>query len=180
MLSLKEKYKKEITKEMTKKFGYTNSMEVPKLLKVVVNRGVGEAAQNAKAMDVAAEELALICGQKPKITKSKKAIAGFNLKGNAPIGCFVTLRGDRMYEFVDKLINICLPKIRDFKGVSPKSFDGRGNYTFGIREQLIFPEIVYDKVDKARGMDITFVTSSKTDEETKELLTCMGMPFRKN
>ncbi|MCX5751047.1 MAG: 50S ribosomal protein L5 [Candidatus Saganbacteria bacterium] len=180
MLPLKERYRKEIMKEMTKKFGYKNSMEVPRLVKVVVSRGVGEITQNPKAMDIAAEELSVICGQKPLITKSKKAIAGFKLRGNLPIGCFVTLRGDRMYEFLDKFINICLPKIRDFKGVNPKSFDGRGNYSLGIKEQLVFPEIIYDKVDKTRGMNITVVTSAKNDDQARELLALMGIPFRKN
>lgn len=162
-----------------KKFGYKNPFQVPHLKKVVVNRGVGEVTVNPKAMDVASAEIMMITGQKPMITRSKKAIAAFKLKENIPIGCKVTLRGDRMYDFLDKLINICLPKIRDFKGVNPKSFDGHGNYTIGIKEQLIFPEIEYDKVDKVRGMDITIETSALNDDEARELLALMGIPFRK-
>ncbi|MFH1710525.1 MAG: 50S ribosomal protein L5 [bacterium] len=179
MKNLKERYKKEIIPEMMKKFGYKNSMQVPRIVKLVVNRGVGEATQNPKAMDVSVAELAAITGQKPLVTKSKKSIAGFKLKENTPIGCKVTLHGQRMYHFLDKLVNICLPKIRDFKGVNPKSFDGHGNYTLGIKEQLIFPEVVYDKVDKVRGMDITIVTSATKNEETHELLRLIGFPFRK-
>lgn len=164
---------------MMKKFGYKNQMQVPKILKVVVNRGIGEATQNPKAVDISVNELAIITGQKPLITKSKKAIASFKLKENTPIGCKVTLRGNRMYDFLDKFVNICLPKIRDFKGVNPKSFDGHGNYTIGLNEQLIFPEIVYDKVDKVRGMDITIATSANKDAEAMELLKLVGIPFRK-
>lgn len=178
MSKLKENYFKEIVPKLMKSRGYKNSMQVPSLSKVVINRGVGEARENAKAIDISAAELVEICGQKPLVTYSKKAIAAFKLKGNIPIGLKVTLRGDRMYDFVTKLINLCLPKIRDFKGVSPKSFDGRGNYTLGIREQLIFPEVDYNKVDRVRGMDITFVTTAKTDAEARELLEAFGMPFR--
>lgn len=178
MATLFEKYKKEIVSEMIKKFGYKNPMQVPRLLKVTVNRGVGEATQNSKAIDISAEELMTITGQRPLITKAKKSISTFKLKMGTPIGCKVTMRGKRMYEFMDKLINICLPEIRDFKGMNPKSFDGRGNYSFGLREQLIFPEVDYDKVDKIRGMDIVIETSAKRDEEARELLKFMGMPFR--
>lgn len=163
---------------MMKSRGYKNPMQVPRLLKIVVNRGVGEARENVKAIDVSAAELALICGQKPLVTYSKKAISAFKLKQNIPIGLKVTMQGERMYDFASKLINVCLPKIRDFRGVNPKSFDGRGNYTMGIREQLIFPEVDYDKVDRVRGMDITFVTSAGVDAEAREMLELMGMPFR--
>jgi large subunit ribosomal protein L5 len=163
---------------MMKKFGYRNVMQIPSLEKVVVNMGVGEAIQNSKALDAAVGDLAKITGQRPVITKAKKSIAGFKLREGMSIGCKVTLRGDRMYEFVDKLINAALPRVRDFRGVSPKSFDGRGNYTLGLREQLIFPEIEYDKIDKLRGMDVIMVTTAKTDEEGRELLRLMGMPFR--
>ena len=162
-----------------KKFGYKNPLQVPHVVKLVINRGVGEATANPKAMDASAAELAAITGQKPLITKSKKSIAGFKLKENTPIGCVVTLRGRRMYDFLDKLVNICLPKIRDFKGVNPKSFDGHGNYSIGIKEQLIFPEVIYDKVDKVRGMDITIVTNASKDEEALELFKFIGFPFRK-
>jgi len=179
MKRLKEKYKSSIVPEMMKKFGYKNPMQVPHLEQIVVNRGVGEATANPKAMDISVAEIAAITGQKPLVTKSKKSIAGFKLKENTPIGCKVTLRGQRMYDFLDKLVNMCLPKIRDFRGVNPKSFDGHGNYTMGIREQLIFPEIVYDKVDKIRGMDVTIVTSTDSDTEALELLRLMGIPFRK-
>ncbi|MFH1386653.1 MAG: 50S ribosomal protein L5 [bacterium] len=179
MNSLKEKYLKVITKELMKKQGYKNTMQVPHIQKVVVNRGVGEARENAKAIDISAAELGAITGQKPLVTLSKKAISAFKLRGNIPIGLKVTLRGERMYDFLTKLINICLPKIRDFKGVSPKSFDGRGNYTLGIKEQLIFPEVDYEKVDRVRGMDITFVTTAKTDAEARDLLEQIGVPFRK-
>ena len=175
---LKETYRNNITKAMQEKFGYKNIMQIPKLEKVVINMGVGEAIQNAKAIDSAMEDLAKITGQKPVVTRAKKSIAGFKLRAGMPIGVKVTLRGTRMYEFVDKLFNIALPRVRDFHGISPKSFDGRGNYTLGIREQLIFPEIEYDKIDKVRGMDIIFVTTAKTDEEARELLKLMGMPFR--
>jgi large subunit ribosomal protein L5 len=179
MKNLKQRYFKEIVPEMMKKFGYGNPMQVPRLLKVVINRGVGEATQNPKAIDTSVTELATITGQKPLVTISKKAISGFKLKENTAVGCKVTLRGVRMYDFLDKLVNVSLPKIRDFKGVNPKSFDGHGNYTLGIKEQLIFPEIVYDRVDKVRGMDITIATSAEKDEEALELLKLVGFPFRK-
>ncbi len=175
---LKEKYKNEVAPALKNKFEYKNIMEIPKLEKVIVNMGVGEAAQNSKAIDAAVGDMTLITGQKPVVTKAKKSIAAFKLRAGMPIGCKVTLRGDRMYEFVDKLISIVLPRVRDFRGVSPKSFDGRGNYALGLKEQLIFPEIDYDKIDKVRGMDIIFVTTAKTDEEGRELLRLMGMPFR--
>jgi len=179
MKNLKERYKKEIIPEMMKKFGYKNPMQVPRIVKLVINRGVGEATQNPKAIDISVAEIATITGQKPLVTKSKKSIAGFKLKENTSIGCVVTLRGQRMYNFLDKFVNICLPKIRDFKGINPKSFDGNGNYTMGIKEQLIFPEVIYDKVDKIRGMDITIVTSANKDEEAHELLKLVGIPFSK-
>jgi large subunit ribosomal protein L5 len=179
MKNLKERYKKEIIPGMMKKFGYKNPMQVPGVVKLVINRGVGEATLNPKAIDISVAEIAAITGQRPLVTKSKKSIAGFKLKENTSIGCVVTLRGQRMYDFLDKLVNICLPKIRDFKGVNPKSFDGHGNYTIGIREQLIFPEVIYDKVDKVRGMDITIVTNASKDEEAHELLRLIGFPFRK-
>ena len=178
MTQLKDIYDKKIVPELIKTKGYKNKMQVPHLIKLVINRGVGEARENAKAIDVSAAELAAITGQKPLVTMSKKAISAFKLKGNIPIGLKVTLRGDRMYEFLNKFINLCLPKIRDFKGVSFKSFDGRGNYTLGVREQLIFPEIDYEKVDRARGMDMTFVTSARTDDEARALLEALGLPFR--
>ena len=178
MKNLKERYTKEIIPEMMKKFGYKNPMQVPRIVKLVINRGVGEATQNPKAIDISVAEISKITGQKPLVTKSKKSIAGFKLKENTSIGCVVTLRGRRMYDFVDKLVNICLPKIRDFKGINPKSFDGNGNYTLGIKEQLIFPEVDYDKVDKIRGMDITIVTSANKNEEAHELLKLIGIPFR--
>jgi large subunit ribosomal protein L5 len=175
---LKEKYVNEVAGRLKEKFSYKNVMQIPKLEKVVINMGVGEAIQNAKAIDAAVGDLALITGQKPVVTKAKKSIAGFKLRAGMPIGCKVTLRGQRMYEFVDKLFNVTLPRVRDFRGVSPKSFDGRGNYTLGVREQLIFPEVEYDKIDKVRGMDIIFVTNAQTDEEGRVLLKEMGMPFR--
>lgn len=178
MPRLKDKYKQDIVKAMMEKFGYKNVMQVPKLEKVVINMGLGEAIQNSKAVDAAVNDLMTITGQRPVVTKAKKSIAAFKLRQGMTIGCKVTLRGDRMYEFVDRLFNIALPRVRDFRGVSPKSFDGRGNYSLGIREQLIFPEIDYDKIDKVRGMDIIFVTTAKTDEEARELLRLMGMPFR--
>ena len=178
MPRLKDKYKIDVAPALMKKFGYGNVMQIPGLEKVVVNMGVGEAIQNSKALDAAAGDLARITGQKPVITKARKSIASFKLRAGMSIGCKVTLRGNRMYEFVDKLINAALPRVRDFRGVSPKSFDGRGNYTLGIREQLIFPEIEYDKIDKLRGMDIIMVTTANTDEEGRELLRLMGMPFR--
>ncbi|HBM75555.1 MAG TPA: 50S ribosomal protein L5 [Clostridiaceae bacterium] len=174
---LKEKYDKEIELALMQKFGYKSTMQIPKLEKIVINMGVGDARENPKALDSAAGDLATITGQRPVITKAKKSIANFKIRQGMSIGCKVTLRGRRMYEFVDKLFNIALPRVRDFRGVSDKSFDGRGNYSLGIREQLIFPEIEYDKVDKVRGMDIVFVTSAKSDEEARELLKLLGMPF---
>ncbi|WP_031517193.1 50S ribosomal protein L5 [Desulfofalx alkaliphila] len=179
MARLKEKYKQEVIKAMMQKFGYKNVMEVPRLEKVVINIGLGEAIQNSKAVDAAVNDLMVITGQRPVVTKAKKSIAGFKLREGMIIGAKVTLRGDRLWEFVDRLISVALPRVRDFRGVSPKSFDGRGNYTLGIREQLIFPEIEYDKVDKVRGMDVSFVTTAKTDEEARELLRLLGMPFQK-
>ena len=177
MARIKEKYLKEVAPQMMQKFNYKNVMEIPKLEKVVVNIGVGEAVQNPKALDGAVADLRAITGQKPIITRAKKSIAAFKLRAGVPIGTKVTLRSERMYEFVDKLFNVALPRVRDFRGVSPKGFDGRGNYTLGLKEQLIFPEIEYDKVDQIRGMDIVFVTTAKTDEEAKELLRLLGMPF---
>ncbi|MBY0095419.1 50S ribosomal protein L5 [Mesobacillus maritimus] len=179
MNRLKEKFNKEISPALMSKFNYKSVMEVPKLEKIVINMGVGDAVANAKALDMAVEELAIISGQKPVITKAKKSIAGFRLREGMPIGAKVTLRGERMYEFLDKLISVSLPRVRDFRGVSKKSFDGRGNYTMGVKEQLIFPEIDYDKVSKVRGMDIVIVTTANTDEEARELLTSFGMPFQK-
>jgi len=174
---LKEKYKQEVAPAMMQKFSYDNIMEVPELEKVIINIGMGEAVQNPKVLDSAVADLKAITGQKPVITKAKKSIAAFKLRAGMPIGAKVTLRSSKMYEFVDKLVNVVLPRVRDFRGISPKSFDGRGNYTMGLKEQIIFPEIEYDKVDTIRGMDIVFVTSAKTDEEAKELLGLMGMPF---
>ncbi len=174
---LKVKYTENITPALVEKFNYTSVMQVPKVEKIVVNMGVGDAVSNAKNLDKAVEELALITGQKPLITKAKKSIAGFRLREGMPIGAKVTLRGDRMYEFLDKLVSVSLPRVRDFHGVSKKAFDGRGNYTLGIKEQLIFPEIDYDLVDKVRGMDIVIVTTANTDEEARELLVQLGMPF---
>ena len=179
MARLKDMYKNEIVAGMTKKFGYKNVMEVPRLNKIVINMGVGDAKENAKTLDAAVKDLEIIAGQKPIITKARKSIANFKLREGMPIGCKVTLRGDKMYEFADRLINLALPRVRDFRGVNPNAFDGRGNYALGIKEQLIFPEIEYDKVDKVRGMDIIFVTTAKSDEEARELLTQFGMPFRK-
>lgn len=178
MARLKDRYENEIVNKLKEKFSYKNIMQVPKLEKVVINIGLGEAIQNSKAVDAAVNDLSIISGQKPVVTRAKKSIAGFKLRAGMPIGTKVTLRSDRMYEFVDKLFNVTLPRVRDFRGVSGKSFDGRGNYTLGIKEQLIFPEIEYDKIDKVRGMDIIFVTSARTDEESKELLAQLGMPFR--
>jgi large subunit ribosomal protein L5 len=175
---LKDKFRDEVVKAMMERFGYKNPMQVPRLEKVVVNMGVGEAIQNSKAIDAAVNDLMTITGQKPVVTKAKKSIAAFKLRAGMNVGCKVTLRGDRMYEFVDRLMNIALPRVRDFRGVSPKSFDGRGNYSMGVKEQLIFPEIDYDKIDKVRGMDIIFVTSARTDEEARELLRLLGMPFK--
>jgi large subunit ribosomal protein L5 len=174
---LKERYEKEAIPALMEKFGYNNIMEVPKLEKIVLNMGVGEAKDNAKVLESAVLDMQIITGQKPIITRAKKSIANFKIRENMPIGCKVTLRKSKMYEFADKLINIALPRVRDFRGVSDKSFDGRGNYSLGIREQLIFPEIEYDKIDKVRGMDIVFVTTAKTDEEARELLRFLGMPF---
>ncbi|GEL07456.1 50S ribosomal protein L5 [Salisediminibacterium halotolerans] len=179
MNRLKEQYKQEITPAMKEKFNYSSVMEVPEIEKVVINMGVGEAVQNSKVLDKAVEELTQITGQKPLVTKAKKSIAGFKVREGMPIGAKVTLRGQRMYDFLDKLIAVSLPRVRDFRGVSKKAFDGRGNYTLGVKEQLIFPEINYDNVDKVRGMDIVIVTSANTDEEARELLTHMGMPFQK-
>ena len=165
---------------MQKKFGYENVMQIPKLDKIVVNMGVGEAKENAKLLESAVADMQLITGQKPVLTKAKKSIANFKIREGMNIGCKVTLRGEKMYEFADRLINLALPRVRDFRGVNPNAFDGRGNYALGIKEQLIFPEIEYDKVDKVRGMDIIFVTTANTDEEARELLTMFNMPFRKN
>jgi len=175
---LKDAYLKEILPAMMKEFDYKNPMQVPKVEKVVINMGVGEATQNSKALDGAIDDLTIISGQKPIIRRAKKSIAGFKLRANMPVGTKVTLRGDRMYEFLDRLLSTALPRIRDFRGLSPKSFDGRGNYSFGVTEQLIFPEIDYDKIDKIRGMDITVVTTAKTDEEGRALLKHLGFPFR--
>lgn len=179
MNRLKEKYTKEIVPALMSKFNYTSVMQAPKVEKIVINMGVGDAVANAKALDNAVEELSLVTGQKPVVTRAKKSIAGFRLREGMPIGAKVTLRGERMYEFLDKLVTISLPRVRDFRGVSKKSFDGRGNYTLGVKEQLIFPEIDYDKVSKVRGMDIVIVTTANTDEEARELLTQIGMPFQK-
>ena len=179
MNRLKEKYVKEISPALVSKFNYKSVMQVPKVEKIVINMGVGDAVQNAKALDNAVEELAIITGQKPLITRAKKSIAGFRLREGMPIGAKVTLRGERMYEFLDKLVSVSLPRVRDFRGISKKAFDGRGNYTLGVKEQLIFPEIDYDKVSKVRGMDIVIVTTANTDEESRELLTQFGMPFQK-
>lgn len=179
MSRLKEQYTSEIMDAMMKKFGYKNIMQVPKLEKIVVNMGVGEAKENKKLLDAAVADLEMISGQKAIVTKARKSVANFKLREGMPIGCKVTLRGERMYEFADRLINLALPRVRDFRGVSQNSFDGRGNYALGIKEQLIFPEIEYDKVDKVRGMDVIFVTTANTDEEARELLTLFGMPFKK-
>ncbi|KGA98304.1 50S ribosomal protein L5 [Alkalihalobacillus alcalophilus ATCC 27647 = CGMCC 1.3604] len=179
MNRLKEKYTNEIVPSLVEKFNYTSVMAVPKLDKIVVNMGIGDAVSNAKALDKAVEELGQITGQKPLVTKAKKSIAGFKLREGMPIGAKVTLRGERMYAFLDKLVTVSLPRVRDFRGISNKAFDGRGNYTLGVKEQLIFPEIDYDKVDKVRGMDVVIVTTANTDEEARELLTHMGMPFKK-
>lgn len=178
MARLKDFYKNEITPTLQKKFNYTNIMQTPRLEKVVINIGLGEAIQNPKAIDAAIEDVMAISGQRPVVTRAKKSIAAFKLRAGMPIGVKVTLRSNRMYEFVDRLLNVALPRVRDFQGVSGKSFDGRGNYTLGLKEQLIFPEINFDKIDKLRGMDIVFVTTAKTDEEAKELLRGFGMPFR--
>ncbi|MBO5561922.1 MAG: 50S ribosomal protein L5 [Firmicutes bacterium] len=179
MNALREYYESEIVDAMIKKFSYKNKMEVPKIEKVVINMGLGEAKENAKAIESAVGDMTIIAGQKPIVTKAKKSIAAFKLRAGMPIGCKVTLRGEKMYSFVNRLINLALPRVRDFRGVSAESFDGRGNYTLGVKEQLMFPEIRYDKIDKIRGMDIVFVTTAKTDEEARELLRLFGMPFKK-
>jgi large subunit ribosomal protein L5 len=178
MATLKERYKTEIVPALRKRFAYKNVMEVPRPEKIVINVGLGEAIQNIKVLDASTSELSVITGQRPVVTKARKSIAQFKVRTGMPIGCMVTLRSDRMYYFLDRLINVALPRVRDFKGLSPDSFDGRGNYTLGVREQLIFPEVDYDKVEKAKGMNISVVTTAKTDEEATELLKLMGMPFR--
>ncbi len=180
MSRMKELYDKEVAPALMKKFEYKSPMQIPKIVKVVVNMGVGEARDNSKALDAAAEDMAKIVGQKPAITQAKNSVAAYKIREGMNIGCKATLRGDRMYEFIDRLFNVALPRVRDFRGINGNSFDGRGNYSFGIKEQLIFPEIDYDKVDKIRGMDIIFVTTATTDEEAKELLTLMGAPFARN
>lgn len=179
MSRLRDQYNEKIVDEMMKKFEYKNKMQVPKLEKIVINMGVGEAKDNAKLLEAAVKDLEIISGQKAVITKAKKSVANFKLREGMPIGCKVTLRGEKMYEFADRLINLALPRVRDFRGINPNSFDGRGNYALGIKEQLIFPEIEYDKIDKVRGMDVIFVTTASTDEEARELLTLFGMPFSK-
>lgn len=176
---LKEKYQQEVVPALQKDFNYKNPMQVPTVHKVVVNIGMGEAIQNAKAMDAAISDLSVITGQRPVITRAKRSVATFKLREGMQIGCMVTLRGERMYYFLDKLMNVALPRLRDFQGVSPEAFDGRGNYTLGLREQLVFPEIDYDKVDKVRGMEVSIVTTARTDEEGRRLLRLMGMPFKK-
>ncbi|TGE35947.1 50S ribosomal protein L5 [Desulfosporosinus fructosivorans] len=178
MARLKDRYQNEIAPALQQKFAYTNVMQIPKVDKIVINMGVGEAVQNSKAIDSAVADLMKLSGQKPVVTKAKKSIAAFKLREGMPIGCKVTLRGQRMYEFMDRLLNVALPRVRDFRGVSAKAFDGRGNYTLGIKEQLIFPEMEYDKIDKLRGMDVVFVTTAKSDEEARELLRGFGMPYR--
>ena len=179
MSRLKEQYMNEIVDAMIKKFGYKNRMQVPKLDKIVINMGIGEAKENAKILEAAMSDMELITGQKPIKTISKKSIANFKIREGMPIGCKVTLRGEKMYEFLDRLVNLALPRVRDFRGVNPNSFDGRGNYALGIKEQLIFPEVEFDKIDKVRGMDVIFVTTAKTDEEARELLAQFNMPFQK-
>ncbi len=178
MARLLEKYRVEVVPKLKERFQYRSPMQIPKLSKIVLNMGLGEAIQNIKILDSAAEELAAISGQKPVITRAKQSIATFKLRKGMPIGCMVTLRGQRMYEFMDKLVNVALPRVRDFRGVSPRGFDGRGNFTVGIKEQIIFPEIDYDKIDKIKGMNITIVTTAEKDEQARELLTLLGMPFR--
>ena len=180
MSRLRDRYQKEVTGALKKEFGYTNAMAIPRIRKVVINMGLGEATSNAKLADVGADEVGRIAGQKPVIRRATKSIAQFKLRQGMPIGAMVTLRGDRMWEFLDRLISIALPRVRDFRGVSPKGFDGRGNFTMGLRDQLLFPEIDYMKVDKARGMNVSVVTTAKTDEEARKLLQLMGMPFRTN
>lgn len=177
---LKTSYQEKVVPKLTEQFSYKNVHEVPKLVKITVNRGLGEASQNAKALEASVNELAIITGQKPVVTRAKKAIAGFKIRQGMPVGVMVTLRADRMYNFLDRLMNLALPRIRDFRGISPKSFDGRGNYTLGLREQLIFPEIEYDSIDQIRGMDISIITTATTDEEGRALLKELGMPFRDN
>ena len=179
MSRMQDKYNKEVAPALMEKFSYKSTMQIPKLDKIVINIGMGEAKDNPKAIEAACGDLAAITGQKPIITKAKKSVANFKLREGMPIGCKVTLRGEKMYEFTDRLVNLALPRVRDFRGVNPDAFDGRGNYALGIKEQLIFPEIEYDKVDKVRGMDIIFVTTAETDEEARELLTLFGMPFKK-
>ena len=179
MARLRETYKNEIMGAMTAKFGYKNQMEVPKIEKIVINMGVGEAKDNAKVLENAVNDMQMISGQKPVITKAKKSVAAFKLREGMPIGCKVTLRGEKMYEFLDRLVNLALPRVRDFRGVSATAFDGRGNYALGVKEQLIFPEVEYDKIDKVRGMDVIIETTADTDEEARELLTQFGMPFQK-
>ncbi len=178
MSRLRETYKKDLKPALTKEFNYKSPMEVPQLQKIILNMGLGEAIQNIKVLDAAMEELALIAGQRPVVTRARKSIASFKLREGMPIGCMVTLRRERMYDFFDKLVNVALPRVRDFRGLSDKSFDGRGNYTLGIKEHIIFPEIDYDKIDKIKGLNITIVTTAKTDEQGKALLKMMGMPFR--
>jgi large subunit ribosomal protein L5 len=179
MARLRDKYQQEIVSTLMTDFGYSNVMQAPKLQKIVINIGLGEAVQNAKAIDAAVGDLTQIAGQKPVVTRAKKSIAAFKLRAGMPIGAMVTLRGERMYEFLDRLVSIALPRVRDFRGVSPNSFDGRGNYTLGVREQMLFPEIDYDKIDKTRGLEMSFVTTARTDEEGRRLLTLLGMPFAK-
>ena len=179
MSRLKDFYLSDVVKGLQEKYNYKNVMQIPKVTKVVINMAVGEAKENAKVLDSAMADLAIISGQQPVITKAKKSIANFKLREGQPIGCKVTLRGDRMYDFMDRLINLALPRVRDFRGINPNAFDGRGNYALGIKEQLIFPEIEFDKIDKVRGMDVIVVTTANTDEEARELLTLFGMPFRK-
>ena len=179
MARLKDYYKQEVAPALMKKFNYSSTMQIPKLDKIVINVGAGEAKENAKAIDAIMTDLAVITGQHPQVCKAKKSVANFKLRAGMPIGVKVTLRGERMYEFMDRLFNVALPRVRDFRGINPNSFDGRGNYNMGVKEQLIFPEIEYDKIDKVRGMDICFVTTANTDEESRELLTLMGAPFAK-
>lgn len=178
MARLREKYNNEIAPKLSEQFQYRSPMQIPRVKKVVLNMGLGEAIQNIKLLDSAAEELAQISGQKPVITRARQSIAAFKLRKGMPIGCMVTLRGDRMYEFLDKLVNVALPRVRDFRGISPRALDGRGNYTLGVKEHIIFPEIDYDKIDRIKGMNITIVTTAKTDEEARTLLAMMGMPFK--
>ncbi|MBI5788849.1 MAG: 50S ribosomal protein L5 [Candidatus Schekmanbacteria bacterium] len=179
MARLLEKYRKEVVPAMMQKQGYKNSLQVPRLEKIVINMGVGEAIQNAKALDASVHVMTRISGQKPAVTRARKSIANFKLREGMAVGCKVTLRGKRMYEFYDRLVNVALPRVRDFKGISPKSFDGRGNFAFGLQEQLVFPEINYDEIDRLRGMDIIIVTTAKTDDEARNMLALLGMPFRK-